>query len=221
MAEIETYTGEGDQSGVVQVSDDIFEKKTNKRLLEIVNRMYSNNRRTTNAHTKTRAEVRGGGSKPWRQKGTGRARVSSIRSPIWCGGGTVFGPRTRDVYANIPKALSKKALIEALTIKYRQKRILILDEMPNTNGKTKIVAAVLKKIGVEGKAVLWLTNDTNNDFMRATANISHVSVKHVNDCNAYHILRKYFIILDKEALVKLQERVASYVAKGKVNEEQV
>lgn len=207
MAQIKVYTKKGSESGSMELSPEVFGVKINAKLIELVTRMYANNKRTGNAHTKTRAEVSGGGARPWRQKGTGRARVSSIRSPLWRGGGTVFGPRKRDIYNVIPKKMRQKALLSSLTKKLKDGGIVVVDDMSFDAPKTKLVYEVLANLGIESRNVMWIASEINETIARATRNIEKLSVKNVSDVNAYHIMRKNIILFDTKSIKAIQERL--------------
>src|SRR3989338_8326382 len=133
----QVYSKKGNKKGEVVLNPEIFAARVNKRLLELVANAYSANRRRGTADTKTRKEVRGGGKKPWKQKGTGRARHSSIRSPIWRGGGTVFGPHPRSYYVAMPQTMRRQALISALSFRGDQKNVFLLEDVNLETAKTK------------------------------------------------------------------------------------
>ncbi len=207
MAEVKVFTKDGKESKTIELNAEVFEQKINRRLLELVSKLYANNKRTGNAHTKTRAEVRGGSKKPWKQKGTGRARVSSIRSPLWRGGGTVFGPRKRDIYNVIPKKVKEKALKVALTKKLREESIIVVDDLAVSSTKTKECSKVLSALKIDKKNVLWLAAGENDQLKLATRNIKKVSLKTVTNINAYDVLKKSVVLVDVASIKALEERV--------------
>lgn len=207
MAEIAVFSKLGKEIKTIELNADIFDSKINTRLLEMVVRLFANNKRTGNAHTKTRGEVRGGGKRPWRQKGTGRARSSSNRNPLWRGGGTVFGPRKRDIYNTIPKQMRNKALVSALAKKFKDKKIIVVDDLTVTSPKTRDFFSVLTSLKIDAKKVLWVTKGLDANAQMATRNIEKLSVKSVADVNAYSIMRKNVILLDAESLESLSVRV--------------
>lgn len=209
MAEIKLYSKEGKELNVVELNPEVFESKINTRLLELVTRLYANNKRTGNAHTKTRAEVRGGSKKPWRQKGTGRARVSSIRSPLWRGGGTVFGPRKRDIYNIIPKKIKIAALKSAIVKKLKENTVVLIDDLNIESNKTKDFYAILNNLNISKKNVLFIASEITENIERATGNIKKLCLKRVNDVNAYNLLRKNIILLDQKSLEILEKRILS------------
>jgi len=207
MAEIAVFSKLGKEIKKIELNADIFDTKINTRLLEMVVRLFGNNKRTGNAHTKTRAEVRGGGKRPWRQKGTGRARTSSLRNPLWRGGGTVFGPRKRDIYNTIPKQMRNKALISALSKKFKDNKIIVVDDLAVTSPKTRDFFSILTNLKIESKKTLWIARNIDENAQKATRNIEKLSVKSVTDVNAYNIMRKNIILVDADAVTVLAERV--------------
>ena len=171
----------------VSLKDEVFAiEKVNTQVMFDAVQVYLANMRQATAKTKTRAEVRGGGKKPWRQKGTGRARAGSSRSPIWVGGGTVFGPDGRQ---NYKLAMNKKAhalaLKSALTIKASEKNIVVVDELTTT--KTKEFIKVLENLKIEGKALVVLSEE-NDEFVRSARNVPGVKVVLVNNVCVYDLL---------------------------------
>jgi large subunit ribosomal protein L4 len=207
MAKIAVYSKDGKEIKTIELNADIFDAPINKRLLDMVVRMFANNKRTGNAHTKTRSEVSGGGKRPWRQKGTGRARSSSIRNPLWRGGGTVFGPRKRDIYFSIPQKMRSNALISALSKKFKDDRIIVVDDLTVTTPKTKEFYSILENLKIDSKKVLWIANTLDDVAQKATRNIKNLSVKTVADVNAYNIMRKRVVLLDPNSIKTLEERV--------------
>ena len=212
MALITLYKKDGKKSGNVEVSSDIFETRINTSLLELVNRLYANNKRTGTAHTKTRKDVRGGSARPWRQKGTGRARASTIRSPLWRGGGTIFGPQKRDIYNTIHKQIRKKALISALSKKFKENNIIVVDDFSLSSHKTKELSKILVNLKINNKNTLLLVNGLDDNIQKASRNIHMLSLKRICDVNAYHVLRKSILLSDKVSLKALEERIRA--AKG-------
>jgi len=214
MASVTVYTKKGKKSGTVELNPVIFDQQVNVRLLSLVSRLYANNKRTGNAHTKTRAEVRGGGKKPWRQKGTGRARTSSIRNPIWRGGGTIFGPRKRDIYFTVPKAIRKQALISALSKKVKDNTLFVVDDLMLSSPKTKELFQILTHLNINNKNMLWVVHTVDENIQKASRNIKKLSLKRVLDVNAYHVLRKNILLLDAAAVKALEERVLNKTKSG-------
>lgn len=177
------------------------EIKVNNALLhEVVDVMLSN-RRFAKACTKTRSEVSGGGKKPWRQKGTGRARVGSNRSPIWKGGGVIFGPTRKQSYnRGIPRKKKQLAVLQMIVQRINEKNLKVVDSIEFAEPKTKLAAGLLKDIfGEEYNKVLVLVEGKNQDICRSFRNISNVTVSEWNNMNTYSLLAHDKILFDKNA----------------------
>lgn len=202
------YSKAGKKKGEIVLSPEIFATSVNARLLELVRNAYSANLRHGTADTKTRKEISGGGKKPWKQKGTGRARASSIRSPIWRGGGTVFGPQPRSYYVNMPKTMRKAALISALSLRGDQKNILLIEDTKLESAKTKEWAEIMKSLPLEGKKALCVVKEVDQNLERASRNLSSwIEVKRASDLNAFHILQHEKIILEQDSVGVIEERL--------------
>ncbi|MBI3316845.1 MAG: 50S ribosomal protein L4 [Candidatus Omnitrophica bacterium] len=209
------YSKTGNKKGELVLAPEIFAARINKRLLELIHKAYAANLRKGTASTKTRKEVRGGGKKPWKQKGTGRARHGSIRSPIWRGGGTTFGPHPRDYYTALPKKMRNQALISALSLKGDQKNLMVLEEVGLSTGKTKEWAEILKALPLQGKRALCVVKEKDTHLDRASQNMQWlVQVEKARDLNAYQVLQRDKIIIEENALPLLEERLMSF-AKAK------
>jgi large subunit ribosomal protein L4 len=205
MPEIEVITQSGEKSGKVELPVNIFGVKVNSSLLHEAVRMYRANLRQGTASTKTRGEVSGGGIKPWRQKGTGRARAGSIRSPIWRKGGVVFGPKPRDFSYTMPRRKLKLALSQALSDKLNSGELVVLEKIEIPAPKTKEMVKILKGINSGEKAILVLEKMEGN-IKRAGRNISAFTLALAKDLNAYDVLRHHKVILTRQALDSLKER---------------
>ncbi len=208
--ELKVYNQKAEESGKVKLPEKIFGLAWNADLVhQVVLAMQANKRKNT-AHTKTRADVQGGGKKPWRQKGLGRARHGSIRSPIWRGGGVTFGPRKEKVYfQKINKKMKRKALLVALSQKTRDKEILILDDLKLTAPKTKEAADILKSLSrikgfekLSGKknAALVLIKDKNEQLKRAFHNLPGILLNEARNLNLLDTLTYKYLIFNKEAV---------------------
>ena len=187
----------------VSLKDEVFAiEKVNTQVMFDAVQVYLANMRQATAKTKTRAEVRGGGKKPWRQKGTGRARAGSSRSPIWVGGGTVFGPDGRQ---NYKLAMNKKAhalaLKSALTIKASEKNIVVVDELTTT--KTKEFIKVLENLKIEGKALVVLSEE-NDEFVRSARNVPGVKVVLANNVCVYDLLNADKLLCTVDAVKAIE-----------------
>lgn len=202
------YSKEGKKKGEVVLNPEIFAMTVNKRLLELVRNAYSANLRHGTADTKTRKEIRGGGKKPWKQKGTGRARASSIRSPIWRGGGTVFGPQPRSYYQNMPSTMRKAALISALSLRGEQKNILLLEDVKLETPKTKEWVGIMKSLPLDGKKALCVVKEVDQNLERAGRNYSAwIDIKRASDVNAFHVLQHEKIILEQDSVGVIENRL--------------
>jgi len=207
MLSASLYDLEGKKVGKVELDKTIFGSKVNDVLLRQTMRMYANNKRSGCASTKTRKEVRGGGKRPWRQKGTGRARASTIRSPIWRGGGVVFGPHPRSYSFKLPKKVKALAVISALNVKLDNKQLVVIKEIKIDEPKTKKVVSMLSKLkALDRPLIVTLALDSN--LKRASRNIPGLTVKRSEDCNAYDILRHHKLVIAEDALKKLTLRLS-------------
>ncbi len=204
MPKIAVHNSKGEQVGEMELSPAIFAAPVNKAAVHEVVVAYLANQRRGTASTKTRGMVRGGGRKPWRQKGTGRARHGSIRSPIWTGGGTVFGPHPRDYSVRLPKKLKRVALRSALTTKYNNNEIIVLDQLSMETPRTKDVVQLLKNLKVEGKAVL-ITADPSPAVYKSARNIPGVSTGIADNINTYQVLNSGSLILTRDAVARIEE----------------
>lgn len=204
MPKVAVHNSSGEQVAEIELSSEIFAAPINQAAMhEVVVAHLANQRRGT-AATKTRGFVRGGGRKPWRQKGTGRARHGSIRSPIWAGGGVVFGPHPRDYSLRLPKKLKRAALKSALTTKYINNELIVLDQLAMAEPKTAEIAKLLANLKVEGKAVI-LTAEPAPVVYKSARNLAQVSTGIVTNINTYQVLNSGALILTQAALAKLEE----------------
>jgi len=198
-----------DQSGKpveeISIPEDVFNYPVKEHLVyeTVVN--YLANQRQGTASTKTRAEVSGGGRKPWRQKGTGRARAGSNRSPLWRHGGTTFGPRPRDYSYEIPKKARKNALKPALAAKLAENLLLVVNEINISQPKTKEAASWLKNMNID--AALIVDSKENNNLFLAVRNIPEVKVVEGEKLNTYDVLRYKWLVFSQQAFNSLVERL--------------
>lgn len=193
----------GRNVGTISLPKEIFGQKPNVKLLAQATRVYFANLKTHFAHTKTRAEVRGGGAKPWRQKGTGRARAGSIRSPLWVGGGITFGPRAIKVKLELPQKMKHKALLYALSQKAKGGDIKVIQNIEKIEPKTKKVANLLSKLEADKKTLLVISEKSQN-VMLATRNIQNISVETPSNLNAYTVIKNNNLLISKESLAKFK-----------------
>ncbi len=203
MALAKLLNMKGEKVGQIELPDNIFAIDINEHVLHLaVVQQLANNRQGTQSAL-TRAEVRGGGRKPWRQKGTGRARQGSIRSPQWKGGGVVFAPKPRDYSFKLNKKVKRLALKSALTAKYNDYKVFVLDELKFEQPKTKEMVKVLKNIGVE-KALVVIDGNEQNTVLSAR-NIPSVKTASVSTINPYDILKYDAFVVTKSAVEKIGE----------------
>ena len=165
---------------------------------------YLANQRQGTKSTLTRAEVAGGGRKPWRQKGTGRARQGSIRSPQWIHGGVVFAPKSRDFSKKMNLTAKRVALFSALSQKIRENEVIFVDALKSENGKTKEMVAFLKAFGLE-KTVLFVMDNADVNVLRASANVQAISTIPVEQINTYDIVKNAKVVITAEAVKKIEE----------------
>lgn len=194
----------GENVGEIELNPEIFDVEINEHAVYTVVKNLLANRRQGTQSAKTRAEVRGGGRKPWRQKGTGRARQGSIRSPQWKGGGVVFAPKPRDYSYTTPKKVRRIALKSALTSKVQEKELIVLDELKLDQAKTKEMVKVLKAINADEKALVVIKRPDEN-IIRSARNLPTVLTTNANTLNVYDILKYNSLIITKEALEEIEE----------------
>ncbi len=189
------------------LKEEIFGVKTRPHLLHQTIVMQLANRRSGTAATKSKGFVSGGGKKPWRQKGTGRARSGSIRSPIWVGGGTTFGPQPRDYAYRMPRKARREALLSALSSKNRDGKIIVVEKFDFEEAKTKLMVKALADLKVESALIVIAQPDEKVE--RAGRNLPKVRVLRVEGLNVYDLVRYDHLILTEDALKLLQERLAA------------
>ena len=204
MPKVAVYNKEGATVGEITLSDAVFGAEVNPGLLHEVVQMYLANKRQGTADTKTRAEVSGGGRKPWRQKGTGRARHGSIRSPLWRKGGIVFGPHPREYGWSMPKKARRAALRQALSAKVKNGELIVVDSFELEAPKTREVAALLKNLNVEGKAFI-VTAEEDTNIYKSARNIPGVRANAARNLNAYEVLAASKLVLTQDAVAKVEE----------------
>lgn len=190
--------------GEVELLDTVFAAPVNPNLLYEAVRHYRACQRKGSASTKTRGEARGGGRKPWRQKGTGRARAGSIRSPIWKGGGVAFGPKPREYSYRLPKKMVKGALKSALSQKFKEGKVLVVDELKLEQPKTRELIQVIERLGLE-RSVLIVDSLENRNLKLSAGNISQVKVTESKRLTVYDIVRYDTVLFSKGAVEELKE----------------
>ena len=204
--ELSIVDNKNEKVGSLKVNEDIFGADINEHLLHEVVVMQLANKRRGTASTKIRDEVRGGGKKPWRQKGTGRARAGSSRSPLWRGGGIVFGPKPRDYSYKAPKKIRKIALKSALSFKAKNNDIIVLDKLKSKLSKTKEVALLLKDLKIIDK-VLFLIEQENKNLQLAARNLPNARVLDLAGLNVYDLLYSSKLILTRDTVSKIEEKL--------------
>ncbi len=189
----------------MEISEDLFAAQVNEHCVyEVVKNHLANKRQGTQS-AKTRAEVRGGGRKPWRQKGTGRARQGSTRSPQWIGGGVVFAPKPRDYSYKINKKIKRVALKSVLTDKVNNNKLVVLNELNMNEAKTKAFANVMNNLKLTGVKTLFVTKENDVNVVRSGRNIKGVDVTFTNLINTYDIINHEVLVMTKDAVIKAQE----------------
>jgi len=204
MPKVDVYNMKGEVVGEINLSDDIFGVEVNEVAMHTVVVNQLANKRQGTQSTKTISEVRGGGRKPWRQKGTGRARQGSIRAVQWKGGGIAFAPKPRDYRYTVPKKIRRLALKSALTTKVLDSNIIVLDELELNEIKTKEFVKVLKNLNVDGSALVVLP-EVDEKVIKSARNVPDVKTALVNTINTYDILKHQKFIITKDAVAKVEE----------------
>ena len=206
MKEVPVYNIEGKKKGGAQLSDYYFGCDVNLPVMHLVVRRQLAAARSGSAFTKQRSLVRGGGRKPWRQKGTGRARAGSIRSPLWRGGGTVHGPQPRDFSFKVNRKVRKLALRSALSARAGEDRVIVLEDFSLNEPKTKLAASIFEALGVDDYVLLVLAGEDEN-VVKSMRNLPYVEVIEVQHLHTYDVLTNDRINFTRSSLEKLQERV--------------
>lgn len=204
MPKVDVLNVSGQRVGELELNDSIFGVEVNQHVLYEAVKNYLANQRQGTQSAKTRAEVRGGGRKPFRQKGTGRARQGSLRAPNHVGGGIVFAPKPRDYSYKLPKKVKRLAMKSALSSKVENGEIIILDELTIDAPKTKDMVNILKNINAANKALI-VSSEKNDNLYRSARNIKGVNTAQVNTLNVYDILKYDSFIVTKEAVQKIEE----------------
>ena len=204
MPKVNVYNMLGEQVGELDLNENIFGVDINEHVLYEVVKNQLANKRQGNQSAKTRSEVRGGGRKPWRQKGTGRARAGSLRSPIFTGGGVVFAPKPRDYSYKVPKKVKRLALKSVLSAKVESGEIIVVDNINFEAPKTKEMVNFLANIKADKKALIVM-DENNANIIKSANNIPNVQTALVNTLNVYDILKHNSFIITKAAVKKVEE----------------
>lgn len=204
---LEINDKDGKKVSELELADEVFSGKVNEALFYETVKAQLAGRRSGTASTKIRSEVSGGGAKPWRQKGTGRARAGSNRSPLWRHGGTIFGPRPRDYSYKLPKKAMKNALLSALRLKLKEGRVKVFDSLELPEPKTKAALEVLQKAGL--KSALVVLDEGAKNFKLAARNLRDFKTLDAEGLNVYDILNYDDLVITKAAFDKVEARVKS------------
>ncbi len=199
------FDKEGNQKDTLPLNQELFGQRPHLPAIHQYVKAYLTNQRQGTAKKKTRVEVRGGGAKPWRQKGTGRARAGSNTSPLWVGGGRAFPPKPHDYHVEIPKKMKRKALISALSSVASENRVKIIEEISLDVPKTKVMAALFEKIGVGGSKILFLSEGKDENLHRSLRNLNNLVSKRACLVNAYDLLTCEFLVMTRRAMDSLTE----------------
>ena len=204
MATVDIKNLNNEVVGQMDLSDEVFGGPINQGLMHQAVKQYLASRRSGTHKTKTRAEVSGSGRKPWKQKGTGRARVGEIRNPLWRKGGIVFGPRPRDYEYHLPRKMFRAALKSALALKLKENELNVVDAFTLDSHKTKAFAQSLQKLGLSRK-VLLIDHEENPNLLLAARNLNDVQLLPNLQLTPYHVLNARHVVFSKAAIQKLQE----------------
>ncbi|UCE04774.1 MAG: 50S ribosomal protein L4 [bacterium] len=204
--ELDVYKIDGMSSGnSTTLPNEVFDVEPNDHLIYQAVRCQMTNSRQGTVATKNRSQVRGGGRKPWRQKGRGTARAGTIRSPLWVGGGRVFGPHPRNFKMKISKKMKRQARQSAYTYKAKQQEVMLVEDFKLENPKTKEMYQILKNLNIEGKKVLLLTSEYDPTIARAGRNIPNLIIRQASDASTYDILNCNLLLIQQHALDKITE----------------
>jgi len=207
MAVTEVYNTDNKKVGEVELNDALFSLEVKKHILHDVVKMQLANRRAGTASTKTRTEVRGGGKKPYRQKGTGRARAGTNRSPLWRGGGVIFGPKPRDYSYKLPKKVRRLGVRMALSTRFSENNMLVLDGFDLADIKTKQFVEVMKKLNIENGLIV--IPEKNENLEKSCRNVHGYKVIQADGLNVYDILLHRRLVLLQTCLGQLEKRLLS------------
>ena len=203
MPTVGVFNKEGNKVADLELNESVFATEVNEYALhQVVVALLANKRQGTQS-TKTRSEVRGGGIKPWRQKGTGRARQGSIRAPQWIKGGIVFAPKPRDYRVSVPKSMRKVAMKSALTSKVQENQMIVLESLNFEAPKTKNIIEMLKAL--EANKALIITAESNEVVYKSARNIQGINIIPANNINVYDLLKYEKLIITKDAVSKIEE----------------
>ena len=199
------FASDGSEKGTAALPDDLFAQQVHEHLLWLSVKRHLGNQRQGTAKVKTRGEVSGGGRKPWRQKGTGRARSGSNTSPLWPGGGRAFGPKPRDYRTDLPKAQRRRALVSALSLKAAENAVVVLESLSLTAPKTSEMAATLKRLGLEDKRTLLVLKGADPNVVRSCRNLPNLRTILADQVNPYDLMNCDMLLLTQDGLDRMKE----------------
>lgn len=206
MVDMNVHSVDGEKIGEIKLNEDMFNAKVNKHIVHQIVKRYLAEKRRGTASTKGRSEVRGGGKKPWKQKGTGRARAGTTRSPLWTGGGVVFGPENRDYGYAIPRKMRLVALKSVLSDKVKNNNLIILDKIELKNGKTQDITSIFDKLQIDtGKKIIIVIDKNDEKIKRAVNNLQNTMVITANKLNTYDLVNYQKMLITKDALKIIEE----------------
>jgi large subunit ribosomal protein L4 len=207
---LDVYKIDGSKSGEkIDLSDSIFAIEPNDHAIYLSVKSFLANQRQGTSKAKERGEVRGGGKKPWKQKGRGGARAGTSRSPLWVGGGTIFGPRPRDYRQDIPKKLRRLARKSAFSYKMKDEQLLVVEDFNIEQPKTKDFSKILSALKISGKKVLLLTEINNPNIYKSGRNIPKVKVLEASKASTYDLLNNQILVLQKSAVKEIEKTFAA------------
>lgn len=205
MVELKVYNKEGAEKGSVTGDEKVFSAHYKEALVHQALRCFRAGLRRGTHSTKTRAEVRGGGKKPWKQKGTGRARAGSIRSPLWNGGGVTFGPKPRDYSFHMPKKMRKAALRTVISDRLKEGRVKVIEDLTFSKPQTKQMIKAIKDLDLYDKKILILTASDDKNLMLAGRNVRKLKMQKVDEVDIFELLNCEWLVLQKDAVAMLPE----------------
>ena len=199
------YASDGSEKGNTTLPDELFAQQVHEHLLWLAVKRHLGNQRQGTAKVKTRGEVSGGGRKPWRQKGTGRARSGSNTSPLWPGGGRAFGPKPRDYRTDLPKGQRRRALVSALSLKAGDQAVAVLESLAFAAPKTREMAETLKRLGLEDKRTLLVLGQPDENVVRSCRNLPNLRTTLAHQVNPYELLNCDMLLLTRDGLDRMKE----------------
>ena len=205
MATAQTFDATGNQQGSVDLPDNLFGAQVHEHMVHESVKSFLANQRQGTSKVKSRSEVAGSGKKPWRQKGTGRARAGTRSSPIWKGGGRAFGPKPRDHRIELPRKQRRAALISALSLRAGEGKIRVMDDPKFSEPKTREMVSLLENLGVEGNHILVVLGETELNLVKSCRNLPGVRTTLAVQITPYHLLEADDIVLTSSALEKIKE----------------